>query len=121
MMLFFGVFGNLVNFVPCLPLDGGNITVNLFELYGPRRRNIKEIVLQISVVSSALLAVRGAWCLNSALQVPFIPYGLFTWLPEPHSTILKNLQPDPKGMMILFGILCAFGINNLNKLKQWRM
>ncbi|RLT20714.1 MAG: hypothetical protein DWI29_03360, partial [Planctomycetota bacterium] len=69
MMLFFGVFGNLVNFVPCLPLDGGNITVNLFELYGPRRRNIKEIVLQISVVSSALLAVRGAWCLNSALQV----------------------------------------------------
>ena len=121
MMLFFGVFGNLVNFVPCLPLDGGNITENLFELYEPRRRNIKEIVLQISVVSSALLAVRGAWCLNSALQVPFIPYGLFTWLPEPHSTILKNLQPDPKGMMILFGILCAFGINNLNKLKQWRM
>jgi len=121
MMLFFGVFGNLVNFVPCLPLDGGNITENLLELYGPRRRNIKEIVLQISVVSSALLAVRGAWCLNSDLHVPFIPYSWFAWLPEPHSTILSMLQPDPKGMMILFGILCAFGINNLNKLKQWRM
>lgn len=121
MMLFFGVFGNVVNFVPCLPLDGGNITENLLELYGPRRRNIREIVLQISVVSSALLAVRGAWCLNSDLHVPYIPYGLFTWLPEPHNTILSNLQPDPKGMMILFGILCAFAINNLNKLKQWRM
>ena len=120
MLLFFGIFGNLVNFVPCLPLDGGNITENLFEIYGPRRRNIKEIVLQISVVSSALLAVRGAWCLNSDLRVPFIPYSLFTWLPEPHGTILANQQPDPKGMMILFGILCAFGINNLNKLKQWR-
>lgn len=121
MMLFFGVFGNLVNFVPCLPLDGGNITENLLELYGPRRRNIKEIVLQISVVSSALLAVRGAWCLNSDLHVPFIPYSCYAWLPEPHSIILSNLQPDPKGMMILFGILCAFGINHLNKLKQWRM
>jgi stage IV sporulation protein FB len=121
MMLFFGVFGNLVNFVPCLPLDGGHITENLLEMYGPRRRTIKEIVLQISVVSSALLAVRGAWCLKSDLHVPYIPYSLFAWLPEPHSTILSNLQPDPKGMMILFGILCAFSINNLNKLKQWRM
>jgi len=34
---------------------------------------------------------------------------------------LLTLFPVPKGMMILFGILCAFGINNLNKLKQWRM
>jgi Zn-dependent protease len=121
MMLFFGIFGNLVNFVPCLPLDGGNITQNLFEIYGPRPRNIREIVLQISIVSSALLAVRGAWCLNSDLPVPFIPYSFFMWLPEPHETILANQQPDPKGMMILFGILCAFAINNLNRLKQWRM
>ncbi len=119
MMLFFGVFGNVLNFVPCLPLDGGNITENVLELYGPRRRNIREMVLQISVVSSALLAVRGAWCLNSDLDPPFIPLRLFGWLPEPHGTILSMLQPDPKGMMILFGILCAFSINNLNKLKQW--
>jgi hypothetical protein len=53
------------------------------------------------------------------LDPPFIPKSLFGWLPEPHGTILSMLQPDPKGMMILFGILCAFSINNLNKLKQW--
>ena len=120
MMLFFGLFGNLLNIVPCLPLDGGNITENLLELYGPRRRNIRELVLQISVVSSAIVALRGAWCLNSDLHIPFVPLSLFAWLPEPHRAVLSSIQPDPKGMMIFFGILCAFSINNLNKLKQWR-
>ena len=120
MMLFFGIFGNVLNFLPCLPLDGGNITENLLELYGPRRRSIRELVLQISIVSSSIVALRGAWCLNSDQEPPFIPLAVFRWLPDPHGVILSILQPDPKGMMIFFGILCAFSINNLNKLKQWR-
>ncbi|MDA1232041.1 MAG: site-2 protease family protein [Planctomycetota bacterium] len=120
MMLFFGIFGNVLNFLPCLPLDGGHITENLLQIYGPRRRNLREIVLQISIASSAIVALRGAWCLNSNAYVPMVPYWIFDWLPDPHMTIFSRLQPDPKGMMIFFGILCAFSINNLNKLKQWR-
>ena len=120
MMLFFGIFGNVINFVPCLPLDGGRITENLFELYGNRLRNRIETVLQISIVSSAIAALRGAWCLNSEDRLPYIPYAVFDWLPDPHRIILSNQQPDPKGMMILFGILCALSINSLNKMKQWR-
>jgi len=120
MMLFFGIFGNVLNFVPCLPLDGGRITESLFEIFGARLRNRGEIVMQISIVSSAIAALRGAWCLNSEDRLPYIPYAVFDWLPDPHGLILSNQQPDPKGMMILFGILCALAINNLNKMKQWR-
>lgn len=119
-MLFFGIFGNVLNFVPCLPLDGGQITENLLEIFRPRLRNRGEVLLQISIVSSAIAALRGAWCLNSEGHLPYIPYAAFDWLPDPHRVILSNQQPDPKGMMILFGILCAMAINNLNKRKQWR-
>ncbi len=118
MMLFFGVFGNVLNLIPSLPLDGGHITEGLLQLYGPRHRNRMELVLQISAVTAGLVALRCAWCLNT--DAPVVPYSLFDWLPDPHGTILKYLQPDPKSLMILFGILCAVNINNLNKLKNWR-
>ncbi len=119
-MLFFGIFGNVLNFIPCLPLDGGHITESLFEIYGARIRNRGEVILKISIVSSAIAAIRGAWCLNSQDYLPYIPYAFFDWLPDPHRLILRGQQPDPKGMMILFGILCAMAINNLNRTKQWR-
>ena len=118
MMLFFGIFGNVLNLLPCLPLDGGHITEGILDLYGPRRRNRMELVLQISAVAAGLVALRSALCLNS--EMPVLPYLFFAWLPDPHRTILENLQPDPKSLMIFFGILCALNVNNLNKLKTWR-
>ena len=118
MLLFFGVFGNVLNLLPCLPLDGGHITECLLQLYGPRQRSHMELVLQISAATAGIIALRCAWCLNGDL--PVVPYGLFAWLPDPHRAILQDLQPDPKSLMILFGILCAVNINNLNKLKHWR-
>lgn len=118
MMLFFGLFGNVLNLLPCLPLDGGHITEGLLDLYGPRRGSRMELVLQISAVAAGLVALRSALCMNN--DMPVVPYWLFAWLPDPHRTILEHLQPDPKSLMIFFGILCALNINNLNKLKNWR-
>jgi stage IV sporulation protein FB len=117
--LFVGVFVNFMNLLPCLPLDGGRIMESLVTLYGKHGRGNQELVLKISAIVAGAVALRCAYCLNSA-DATVIPLAAFSWLPDPHRIILRGLQPDPKFMMIFFGLLCAQNIIALNQLRQWR-
>ena len=117
--LFVGVFVNVMNLLPCLPLDGGSIMESLITLYGKHGRRNQELVLQISIAVAAAVALRCAYCMNSE-DATVVPLAVFSWLPNPHRTILSFLQPDPKFLMIFFGMLCAQNIIALNHLKQWR-
>ena len=117
-MLFLGIIVNLINLVPCLPLDGGNIMAAIVGRYGPRGRGGTELTLQISIATAGAVAVWSAVCLNS--QSLLIPLHFFAWLPEPHSWMLASLQPDPKFNMIFFGLLCAQSVIEYNNFKAWR-
>ncbi len=57
-MRFANLFWNLLNLVPCLPLDGGNIMAAL--VYRFIRRRPQQRVMQISILASGGVALLAA-------------------------------------------------------------
>lgn len=117
-MLFLGIIVNLINLIPCLPLDGGNIMAAIVGRYGPGGRGGTELTLQISIGIAGAVAIWSAVCVNS--QSLLVPLQLFAWLPQPHSQMLASLQPDAKFNMVFFGLLCAQNVIEYNNFKAWR-
>ena len=118
MLLFSGVIINLMNLVPCFPLDGGQIMATLVAHYGRRGRQGNILALQISIGSAAAVALWSAWCMNKGRAV--IPRAFYFLLPEQHAELMYRLQPDPQFLMIFFGILAAQSLIQYNNLKSWR-
>lgn len=54
-LLLFNIYWGMFNLLPIFPLDGGNVSMSLFELYGGRDGTRKA--LQLSIGTAALLAV----------------------------------------------------------------
>lgn len=117
LMLFSGIIVNLMNLVPCLPLDGGQIMATLVNHYGPRGRAGTILALRISIVSGAAVALWCAYCQQSGS--PVVPEALFSFIPMPYRREFIYLQPDPKFMMIFFGILTAQSVIQHNELNRW--
>ncbi|MFO0975587.1 MAG: site-2 protease family protein [Planctomycetaceae bacterium] len=118
MMMFAGIIVNILNLIPCLPLDGGQIMGALVKQYGPPGRVNQELIYKISIAVSGAVAVWAAVCLNQ--EQLFFPRWLFAWLPERDAILLYTLQPSPKFEMIFMGYLCASNINALNQYRLWR-
>ena len=109
MMLFANLTVSLMNLVPVVPLDGGRIAESLMNRYGGRTS--VERTMQIGIVSSGLVVLRGIYCINNpeaslfplpqALFPPFqVGNMIYTWL-------VAGLQPEPRFMTLFFGVLCA--------------
>jgi len=118
MMTFGGIIVNILNLIPCLPLDGGQIMGAIVRRYGPPGRINEELIYKISIAVSGAVAVWAAICLNQ--QTMFFPRWSFAWLPVRDVNTLFLLQPSPKFEMIFMGYLCASNINALNHYKSWR-
>lgn len=116
-LLFSGVIVNLMNLVPCLPLDGGQIMATLVSHYGPRGRAAGVLALRISIISGAAVALWCAYCQQS--DSPVVPMSLFALVPLPYRFDFIILQPDPQFMMIFFGILAAQSVIQHNELNRW--
>ena len=117
-LLFSGLIWNLINLIPALPLDGGQIMASLIGHFGVRGRNATELILKISIGSAGAVALWCAYCSNTFS--PVVPIGIYSFLPPLHFKILASLQPDPKYMMILFGVLCAQSVISYNQFNSWR-
>ncbi len=122
MMMFANLTVNLMNLIPCIPLDGGRIVESLFNRYGGHTATLRT--LQVGILSSALVCLRSLQCMNDPARDLFpIPQALFpsfvvgdmiyTWLPG-------GFQPDPRFMLIFFGILCAQQIATYNEYNSHR-
>jgi len=118
MLLFTGVIINLMNLVPCLPLDGGQIMATLIDHYKGRGYQATRLTLQISIAAAAGVAIWSALCMNSDREV--IPLAMYFFLPPQHAMLLYRLQPDPQFLMIFFGILAAQSVIQYNSFKAWR-
>ncbi len=118
MMNFSGLVWNLVNLFPVLPLDGGQIMASLVGHYGARGRQSTVLALQISIGTGAAVALWCGYCLQN--NTAPIPFAVYSWLPETHGLYLSMLQPAPKFVMILFGILCAQSVIEYNNLMSRR-
>ena len=120
-MLFANLMVNLMNLVPCLPLDGGRIAEALFARYGGRNATIKT--LQLGILSSALVAIRGVYCLNNPeadlFPIPIDIFPSFTVGNWVYTWSTSSIQPEPKFMVIFFGILCAQQVITFNEI-NWR-
>jgi stage IV sporulation protein FB len=118
MMIFAGLIVNLLNLVPCLPLDGGQIMAALVRQFGPRGRDNSELILRISIAVSGAVALWAAWCSNH--NQPFFPVWMFLMLPAKDGRLLFTLQPDPSFEVFFMGYLCATSIIELNRYRAWR-
>jgi Zn-dependent protease len=118
MLLFSGIVINLMNLIPALPLDGGQIMATLVNHYGRRGQNATVLTMQISIASAGAVALWCAYCLNNSK--PVIPFSFYRLLPAQQAIELAMLQPDPRFMMLFFGILCAQGVIAYNNFKTWR-
>ena len=117
MLLFSGIIVNLMNLIPALPLDGGQIMAALVTHYGVRGRQASELILKISIGAAGGVALWCAYCNNTGADV--LPSLFYSFLPAPHAGILSRLQPDPQFLMIFFGILCAQSVINYNQARAW--
>ncbi|MEZ6126676.1 MAG: site-2 protease family protein [Planctomycetaceae bacterium] len=106
-LLFFNLMVNLMNLVPCLPLDGGQIMQALMYRYWPRRAG--QRIQQICIVASGLTAFWSLYCLQNDLPVMPIPRWM---LPGPPFYVP---QPDPKFLVFFFGFLCANSVAEYNE------
>lgn len=116
MMSFATLIINLMNLIPCLPLDGGHVMDALVSRYGFFGRRDPLTVLKISIVVSAAVALWSVYCVQSGSGV--IPVTLILLLPK----ILYPLfmfQPDPQFLMIFFGLLCAQSVIAHNNYRRW--
>lgn len=99
-LLFMNLMWSVLNLVPCLPLDGGQIAQVLIHRYAPRQAT--ERVAQLSILASGFVAVWSIYCMQNP-EVNLIPIPQFL-LPGLN---VSALQPEPRMLAILFGILCA--------------
>jgi Zn-dependent protease len=117
MLIFAGLIVNVLNLVPCLPLDGGQIMAAFVRQYGPRGRSNAELILKISIAVSGAVALWAAWCSNH--QQPFFPFWMFSWLPVKDAWLMSMLQPDPSFNVFFMGYLCATSWIELSRMRSW--
>lgn len=111
LLLFANLMWNVMNLVPCIPLDGGQIMQSLIYRYVGRQAG--ERVLQVSIAASAGVALWSIYCLQQWNQGNFVHLvPVPQWLiPRP---IVSILQPDPKFLAFFFGYLCAQHVMTYN-------
>lgn len=115
-MLFANLVWNVMNLVPCLPLDGGQIMQSLVYRYGGRHG--VELAMKISIAASGLVAVWAVYCLQQGRigkwvnLIPF-PQALIPAVP------VEILQPSPGFVAFFFGYLCAQNVIAYNDIKRF--
>jgi stage IV sporulation protein FB len=114
MLMFGGLTVNLLNLIPVLPLDGGQIMTACIRQYGPRGTDRYELALKVSVAIAGAVCLWAARC--NSVGTRFFPSFLFAWLPDQHADFLYILQPDAQFQAIFMGCLCA---NSLVALKRF--
>ena len=122
MMLFANLIVSLMNLIPVLPLDGGRIVETLMQRYGGR--NAVERTLQIGIAASALVVLRGVYCINNpdAPMVP-LPQAMFPSFVAGIRTYywpVGMIQPEPTFLTLFFGVLCAGQVATYNELQGRR-
>jgi hypothetical protein len=105
------IFANLVwninKKVTSVPRDGGQIMQNLVMRYG--RRNQFARVLQVSIISSAAVALWTLYANQSGNLIIPIPAMLLPYVN------VANLQPGGMFMPIFFGYMCAQHVMQYNE------
>jgi stage IV sporulation protein FB len=103
-MLFANLMWNVMNLVPCLPLDGGRIMQSLIDRYVGIRAT--ERVIQVSIVASAAVALWAIYCLqqwNQGGDIQLIPFPQVLIPKYP----VRLLQPGAGFLAFFFGYMCA--------------
>ena len=118
MLMFSGMIVNLMNLVPCIPLDGGQIMAALVSHYGARGRSTSLTIMKISIAAGAATTLWCLWCMQQDLAV--IPQQIFSWLPIRTAIELMILQPDPQFLALFFGILTAQNVMQFNQFRGFR-
>lgn len=112
-LLFMNLMWSIINLVPCLPLDGGQIMQSLIRRYSPRGAELR--IVRTSMVAAGAVAVWSFWCMQHP-EYDLIPIPSIL-LPGLNVSLI---QPDPKFLIIFFGYLCARQIMAHNEMQGHR-
>ena len=105
-LMFGGLIVNVLNLIPVLPLDGGQIMAACIRQYGPRGVDRYELAMKASVAVSAAMCLWAARCHSSGQA--FVPEFLLGWIPGQNMVFsFARVQPDPQFLAIFMGYLCA--------------
>lgn len=118
MLLFAGIIVNVLNLIPCLPLDGGQIMSAVVRHYRIGGVSSSELVLKVSIGVAGAAAAWAAVCNKG--RGDFFPAWLYMPFTEDAQRLLTSLQPDPQFMMIFMGYLCVSSVLELNRNQSWR-
>jgi stage IV sporulation protein FB len=103
-LLFANLVWNIMNLVPCLPLDGGQIMQALVFQYGGRQA--VSLAMKISIAASAAVAVWAIYCIQQEQNGRDV-----NLIPLPQALIpdfpVALLQPGANFLAFFFGYLCA--------------
>ncbi|MCI0456409.1 MAG: hypothetical protein L0Z62_05455 [Gemmataceae bacterium] len=100
MLWFMNLYWNLLNLVPIWPLDGGQVSREIFTSFG--ERNGMRVTLVISFLLAALLAVHGIMGENGRQLLPYVPSGgyfmaiLFGLLAVESLMLLQQVNAQPR-------------------------
>lgn len=115
-MLFANLVWNVMNLIPCLPLDGGQIMQALVYRYGGRQAS--DLTMKISIAASGAVAVWAIYCLQQQQQGQWV-----NLIPIPQWAIpsvpVEMLQPSPGFLAFFFGYLCAQNLIAYNETKRF--
>ncbi len=115
--LFANLVWSVMNLVPCLPLDGGNIMQALVYRYV--QRGAQTRVLQISIAASGAVALWSVYCMqqhDQGVWINIIPFPQFLIPDYP----VEMLQPGGRFLPIFFGFLCAQSVIAYNQMRTFR-
>jgi stage IV sporulation protein FB len=111
-LIFINLMWPLLNLLPLWPLDGGQITRELFLAAMPRQRAIRA-----SLILSIVTAVAGA--LFMLLGDRLFP-GLLAWVVQTHSVLVLELVLIPLGIVtpwnaIFFGVFAVIAVLEMRR------
>ncbi len=115
-MLFANLVWNIMNLVPCLPLDGGQIMQALVFRYGGR--NATDLVMRISTIASGAVAIWALYCIQqhkAGIPINVIPFP--QWM-IPGINVMA-LQPHPGFLAFFFGYMCAQNLIAWNEIRRF--
>ena len=121
-MLFANLIVSLMNLIPVLPLDGGRIVESIMQRYGGR--DAVERTMQIGIVASGLVVLRGVYCINNPGSLMFpLPQAIFpSFVADGHvyTWLVGGIQPEPTFLTLFFGVLCASQVATYNEMQGRR-
>jgi stage IV sporulation protein FB len=99
-IVFVNVFWSLLNLIPVLPLDGGNVTSSLIELVAPRNgRRVANVVSIVAAAGFGVWAFRSDFIFGPVLSLMLIGMNVSELVSARHESVDERLAAAARALV----------------------